>query len=333
MTYQSAGVSRETAEAAKETIKHLVHETFDASVLKGIGLFSGFVSLDVTGYKQPVLVSSVDGVGTKILIAKMMQRYDTIGVDLVNHCLNDIMVSGADPLFFMDYIAAARLEQACVAELVRGMAQACREAGCPLVAGETAEMPGVYERGGLDLVGAIVGLVERERIIDGSRIAAGDVLLGVPSSGLHTNGYSLVRKIFFEERGFDCSHQFEELSGPLGEELLRPHQSYQKLIAAVRERPELHGIAHITGGGIHGNVIRLLRNGLRPVIDWDAWKPAPIFELIRVLGGVEDEEMQAVFNMGIGLVLVVAASQAEAMAAGCASVGFEAFPIGTIVQG
>jgi phosphoribosylformylglycinamidine cyclo-ligase len=255
--------------------------------------------------KEPVLVSSVDGVGTKLKIAFMTGIHNTVGEDLVNHCVNDIMTSGAEPLFFLDYLALAKLEPNVVEQIVLGMARGCQNAGCALIGGETAEMPDFYQPGEYDISGTMVGIVDAEKIIDGSRINRGDVLVGLPSNGLHTNGYSLVRKIFFELNDFKVDDYIEELGSTLGEELLKIHRSYQDAILTLKNQPFLHGMSHITGGGIIGNTNRILPPGFQLKIDWQSWQPLEIFQMIKHVGQVPEEEMRRVFNLGIGFIFVI----------------------------
>ena len=332
ITYKQAGVDRTLAEGAKESIKDMARSTFSKNVLKEIGLFGGFFQLNVTEARQPVLVSSIDGVGTKIRIAQMMGVYHTIGADLVNHCVNDIMVCGADPIFFLDYIATAKLKIEIVREIVQSLSNACKNAGCALVGGETAEMPGIYVEGNLDIAGCIVGLVEKDAIIDGSRIQAGDVLIGISSSGLHTNGYSLARQIFFDKKKYDVSHKLEETGISIGEELLKPHRSYQKLINRIKHYEELHGIAHITGGGINENIKRLLRDTLAVQIDWEAWAVPAIFQIIQREGKVSVSEMREVFNLGIGLVLIVHKESVDKFINLCKTAQEQFYIIGSITR-
>ncbi|MFQ5705910.1 MAG: phosphoribosylformylglycinamidine cyclo-ligase [bacterium] len=310
-TYKKAGVDRAFGEQTKAQIKELARSTFSESVLKDIGLFGGFYQLDAEKASSPVLVSSIDGVGTKIDVAQMVGQYGSIGEDLVNHCVNDIMVCGADPIFFLDYLAADHLKADVIQEIVRGIARACKHAGCALIGGETAEMPGTYVQEKMDVVGAIVGLVEKDAIIDGSKVGQGDVLIGVASNGLHTNGFSLVRKVLFEHKNYRPSDYLAELDSSLGEELLKTHRSYQRLIQTVREDKSLHGIAHVTGGGIVDNTRRLLPGRLEVQIYWSAWEVPPIFKIIQKEGRVSDSEMQQVFNLGVGLVLVVENDSAD----------------------
>lgn len=331
-SYKDSGVDLERSDRAKAEIKAHVKSTHTEHVLRDIGLFSGFFRFDAGNYANPVLVSSIDGVGTKVKVAKMMGVYDTIGADLVNHSVNDIMVCGADPLFFMDYIAADRLSTEMIGGVIEGMASACKAAKCALIGGETAEMPGVYTEHSFDLAGTIVGAVDRDRIIDGSNIVSGDVLVGVASNGIHTNGYSLVRKVFFENGHYAIDHQFDELDMPLGAELLKVHKSYFDLIRAVRDVEGLKGISHITGGGIVGNTARLLPSGCRVALDWKSWDWPAVFRILKKAGEISDAEMRNVFNLGVGLVLVVAKQNADRILEICASVQEQAFIIGSVVE-
>jgi phosphoribosylformylglycinamidine cyclo-ligase len=305
LTYKDAGVDIDAGEQGVKAISRLAKLTFNENVLKDIGLFGSFYRLNCSRMKDPVLVSSVDGIGTKLKIAFMTGIHDTVGEDLVNHCVNDIMTSGAEPLFFLDYLAFGRLEQAVVEQIVSGMARGCKNAGCALIGGETAEMPDFYQPGEYDISGTIVGIIDANKIIDGSKIGRGDVLVGLPSNGLHTNGYSLVRKIFFELNHFKVDDYIEQLGCTLGEELLRVHRSYQDAILALKDQPFLHGMSHITGGGIEGNTNRILPGNSRLKIDWDSWEPLEIFYLIQQIGQVSEQEMRRVFNRGIGYILVI----------------------------
>jgi len=305
ITYQEAGVSLEAAEEATHNIAALAKSTFNSHVLKEIGLFAGFFALDLKKYTDPVIVSSIDGVGTKLKIAFASGRHDSVGQDLVNHCVNDIMTCGADPLFFLDYLGVGVLDPATAAALVGGMAKACRENGCALIGGETAEMPGFYAAGEYDLAGTIIGAVNRDRIIDGMQIREGDLLIGLPSTGLHTNGFSLARKVLLEMKKIDLDEHVSKLGTTWADALLQVHRSYQNPIRLVRGHSALKGISHITGGGIEGNTRRLLRGGLNLKVEWENWNVPPLFRLIQEYGGIADDEMRRVFNLGIGLVLVV----------------------------
>ena len=298
--YQAAGVDLTTASRATERISKHARTTFNSRVLGDIGFFGGLYHLEK--YRDPVLVSSADGVGTKVRIAAMLGRYDTVGQDLVNHCINDILVGGAKPLFFLDYIAMGKLDADAADSLVEGLARACREAGVVLIGGETAEMPGVYVGKEFDLAGFIVGVVEKDEIIDGSAINKGDAIIGIPSSGLHTNGFSLVRKAFgLDYDPSELERFYPELERMLGEELLEPHRCYLGVVEGLLER--IKGMAHITGGGFRENVPRALPQGLAAQIDVSTWAVPPVFRLIQNAGQVSNDEMYDVFNMGIGLVV------------------------------
>lgn len=301
--YEDAGVSIKAGEETVDKIKSYAKSTFNKSVLADIGLFGAFFQPDLTSYKEPVLVSSVDGVGTKLKIAIELNKHDTIGQDLVNHCVNDIAVCGAEPLFFLDYMAFGKLDTVVAAEIVKGFSIACKENGCALIGGETAEMPGIYQFGDYDLSGTIVGIVEKSEIIKGDKITPGDVLIGVPSTGLHTNGYSLVRKVLLEK--YKLKEKIPSLKNPLGEELLSVHRSYLNLIKTLKSRIEVKGLSHITGGGIVGNTKRILPRELNLNINWSSWDVPPIFKLIQTTGEINDDEMREVFNMGLGLVIIV----------------------------
>jgi len=298
-TYASSGVDIEVAARAKELIAQQARSTHRPEVLSGVGFFGGL--FEFKGYQQPVLVSSVDGVGTKLKIALALGKHDTVGIDIVNHCVNDILTCGAEPLFFLDYIAAGKLQPEQVGEVAKGLASACREVGCALIGGETAEMPGLYTGEDYDLAGFIVGVVEKSRIIKGKKIAAGDAIMGLPSSGLHTNGYSLARKIFGETSSA-LNTPYPELGRTLGEALLEPHRSYYNQLKPLL--PLIKGLAHITGGGLVGNVPRVLPDGLAARFNSRSWSVPPIFNLIQQRGNVDREEMYRVFNMGIGMVVI-----------------------------
>jgi len=299
-TYAAAGVDIDAADRAKELIKRKVRTTFRPEVLTDIGLFAGLFQLS-SGYKEPVLVSSVDGVGTKLKLAVALDKHDTVGVDLVNHCINDIFTCGAEPLFFLDYIAMGKLVPEQVESVVTGLAQACSTAGCALIGGETAEMPGLYAAGDYDLAGFIVGVVERKKVINGREIKAGDAILGLPSTGLHTNGYSLARKIFGTDRS-KLETYYPELGCTVGEALLEPHRCYYPMLKT--SLPLIKGMAHITGGGIPGNLPRIFPRGLAARIKKGSWKSPPIFSLIQKRGNVDDREMYRVFNMGVGMLVI-----------------------------
>ena len=305
MDYKSAGVDRDAAEGAKQRIARLAKATFNASVLTEIGSFGGMLRPSLDGYDDPILVSSTDGVGTKIKVAIAAGRHDTIGRDIVNHCVNDILVQGATPLFFLDYIAFGRVDPARVEAVVSGVAKACQEHGMPLLGGETAEMPDTYGEDDYDLVGFIVGIVDRERAITGESIQEGDHLVGLPSSGLHTNGYTLARKVLFETLGHSVDAVLPEIGRPLREALLEPHRSYLTALEPLVERGKIRGLCHITGGGFKGNLPRVLPEGLGICLRTSAWQVPAIFRAIQQ-GGVAADEMYRTFNMGIGMIAIVA---------------------------
>lgn len=311
MKYSDSGVNIDAAAKALAGAKAAVRSTWDERVLSELGSFGGLYRV---APGQPLLVASVDGVGTKVKIATMAGRFDTVGRDLVNHCVDDILVQGAEPLFFLDYFATGRLADGMLEQVLEGFAAACRENGCALLGGETAEMPGVYPEGEFDLAGCIVGQVREEDLIDGRAIRAGDRLWGLPSTGLHTNGYSLARRVLFEVAGYGVDTRLDELDGTVGDALLAVHRSYLEPVRALWAalgRPAVHGLAHITGGGFYDNVPRIVPDGLCARIDTTAWDVPPIFPLIARLGDVDAAEMHRVFNMGIGLVLAVDAGADE----------------------
>lgn len=304
MRYRDAGVDIDAASQAKATIKRLARQTFNKRVLRDVGAFGGFFSLQGLP-RDAVLVSSTDGVGTKLKIAFALNRHDTVGADLVNHCVNDIAVHGAAPLFFLDYLATGKMRPGVVTEVVRGLARACRQVGCALVGGETAEMPGFYPPDEYDLAGCIVGWVRRRSILDGRGIRPGDIIVGLPSLGLHTNGYSLARKVLLEQEGRRLEERVPELGRTLGEELLAPHRCYWPALEPLLARRWLKGVVHITGGGITDNTPRILPPGTQAEIRLGSWPTLPIFELIAQYGKVPKDDMLRTFNMGIGLLLVV----------------------------
>ncbi|MGH9579271.1 MAG: phosphoribosylformylglycinamidine cyclo-ligase, partial [Terriglobales bacterium] len=305
LTYAQAGVDIDRANRAKQRIKLLARRTFTRGVLSDIGGFGGLFAVDRRRYRDPVLVSSVDGVGTKLKVAFAMGQYHTVGADLVNHCVNDIAVQGAAPLFFMDYLATGHLDPEVVEQILSGMARACKENGCALLGGETAEMPGFYPPGEFDLAGFIVGVVDRKRILTGKEARAGDVLIGLPSNGLHTNGYSLARKLLFEVAGYTPQTFVPEIEGSVGSELLRVHRSYWPALKPLLESGAVSALAHITGGGITENLPRVLPKNVGAVVELDSWPVPPIFQHLQKLGNVPRDDMLRTFNMGIGMVLVV----------------------------
>jgi len=329
-TYKDSGVDIEAGEKLVDSIKGVVRDTHTKSVLADIGGFGGLFKPDFTGFEDPVLVSSVDGVGTKLIVAFKTKTYDTVGQDLVNHCVNDIAVCGARPLFFLDYFSTGKLEQKVGYDVVQGFAKACKENNVALIGGETAEMPDLYKEGEFDLAGTIVGVVDREKIIDGSRIEEGDTIVGFESTGLHTNGYTLARNVLFSE--FDIDDHVEELGCTIGEELLKIHRSYLPVIEELKKTKGIHGFAHITGGGINGNIKRIIPGGLRASIDWDAWSRPPVFSLIKELGNVPEEDMRSTFNLGIGLVAVADESGVDEITALARSYNENIHIIGSITR-
>jgi phosphoribosylformylglycinamidine cyclo-ligase len=333
LTYREAGVDIDAGNRAVDMMKRHVRGTYRPEVLGDIGGFGGLFALNLTKYKQPVLVSGTDGVGTKLRVAFMMDRHDTIGQDAVAMCVNDILVQGAEPLFFLDYLAVGKLEPEKVASIVSGVAKACSESGCALIGGETAEMAGFYPDGEYDIAGFAVGMVDRDRLITGERIAAGDVLLGLPSSGLHSNGYSLVRKICFERNKLAIDLFVPELDRTLGEELLVPTRLYPKICLPILERFAVHGMVHVTGGGFYDNIPRMLPPGCSAEVDCTAWPRPAIFDLLQKWGGVAWPEMYRTFNMGIGMILAVSASEAEAIRQQLAEQGEAAYIIGKVTSG
>lgn len=309
--YARAGVDVDLGNAVKSRIHDSVKVTHGPEVLGKVGGFGGLFRADFRRMREPVLVSSVDGVGTKLKIAFATARHDTVGQDLVNHCVNDIAVIGARPLFFLDYIGAERLDPAVFEQILRGFTKACKEAGCALIGGETAQMPGMYRRGEYDLAGTIVGVVDRKKMIDGSRIKPGDVVLGLPANGLHTNGYSLARKILFEKMGMKPESRVDGIKGTLGDELLKVHRNYQPLLAAVPDGM-IKGLAHITGGGLVDNLPRVLPKRCDAVITTEAWKKPAIYQILEHAGKVERSEMFQVFNMGIGMAVILSSKDVNA---------------------
>lgn len=329
LSYRQSGVDIDAGNEVVRRIKTLARETYTKGVVSGVGSFGGLFALDGT-VSDPVLVASADGVGTKLRVAFLAGVHDTIGVDLVNHCVNDILVQGARPLFFLDYLATGRLAPDVAEQIVRGMASACRENGCALLGGETAEMPGFYGDGEYDVAGFIVGLVSRSRIVDGRDVAAGDALIALPSSGLHTNGYSLARRIAFDVLRLDVQSQVPALGETVGAALLRPHRSYLKLVAPLVEQGWIKGMAHITGGGITENLPRTLPAGCGFSLDRGSWTIPPLFTWLQQSGGLDEDEMFRAFNMGVGLILVVAATAADAVLSALHAHQEPAWRIGTV---
>jgi phosphoribosylformylglycinamidine cyclo-ligase len=333
MDYQSAGVSIAAGNDTVRRIRNLARGTFTPGVLSEIGAFGGLFDLSAAGLREPVLVASADGVGTKLKVAFLANRHDTVGADLVNHCVNDILVQGAVPLFFLDYLATGRLSPAIAEQVVSGMARACRENGCALLGGETAEMPGFYADGEYDLAGFIVGAVERARVIDGRTLVPGDVLIGLPSTGLHTNGYSLARRIVFERLGLAVDSLLPGLDVTVADALLATHRSYLPVLRPVIERHLAKGLAHITGGGITENLPRILPAGVAAEVRRGAWDVPRLFTLLQDAGAVAEEEMYRAFNMGVGMIVACAAHDADAVLEQLAAGGDHAGVIGTLTAG
>jgi phosphoribosylformylglycinamidine cyclo-ligase len=332
ITYKDAGVDIDAGDQFVEKIKPYVKSTFRPEVMTHIGGFGGLFALKK--YKEPVLVSGTDGVGTKLKIAFLTKRHDTVGIDLVAMCVNDIVVSGAEPLFFLDYFATGKLKPEAHADIVKGIAEGCRQSGCALIGGETAEMPSFYAEDEYDLAGFAVGAVEKKKIINGSKIKPGDLLVGLASSGLHSNGFSLVRKVLFEKAGYGVGDILTELGhGTLGEALLTPTRIYAKTVLTLLKEFDIRGMAHITGGGITENTPRMLPKGTQALIRKGTWNVHPIFKLMQKKSGVDDAEMYRDFNMGIGLVLAVPKKQAEAVMKKAEKLGEKAYLIGEIVKG
>ncbi len=333
ITYSDAGVSIEAANATVDRIKEMARSTFNARTLSEIGSFGGMFDAAFPQLSAPVLVASADGVGTKLKVAFETGTHDTIGRDLVNHCVNDILVQGARPLFFLDYVATGALAPDVIAAVVKGMAAGCRENNCVLLGGETAEMPGFYAAGEYDVAGFIVGLVERAKVIDGKSIAAGDVLLALPSVGLHTNGYSLARKLFYEVAGYDASTHVPELGMTVGAALLAPHLSYLSPLDALLDTGTIKGLAHITGGGLIDNIPRILPAGTGVEIARGSWPVLPVFTLMQRLGNVSEPEMHRAFNMGAGMVIVCAPPDAQTITQHITTRGEQIYEIGRVVAG
>ncbi len=330
-TYRDSGVDIDAGDEFVDRIKPLVRSTFRPEVLTDLGGFGGLFRLGTGKYQDPVLVSGTDGVGTKLKIAFLLNKHDTVGIDLVAMCVNDIVVSGAEPLFFLDYFATGKLSVSTAEEVVKGIAEGCRQAGCALIGGETAEMPSFYPDGEYDLAGFAVGVVDRSKIIDGRTIRPGDAVIGLGSSGLHSNGYSLVRRVFFEQAKLAVDSRLPELDRPLGEALLTPTRIYARQVLALAAEFPVKGIAHITGGGITENLPRIFPDGVGARIMRTGWPVPPVFEALARLGRVDREEMYRVFNMGIGLILVVAPEVAPAVLARAAQLGEQGWKIGEIV--
>jgi phosphoribosylformylglycinamidine cyclo-ligase len=333
ITYADAGVDIDVANRTKKRIKYLAHKTFTRGVVGEIGGFGGLFAIDKTKYLDPILVSSVDGVGTKLKVAFEMGLHSTVGADLVNHCVNDIAVQGAAPMFFMDYLAAGKLEATVAEQVVEGIADACKHNGCALIGGETAEMPGFYPDGEYDLAGFIVGVVEREKIITGKDVQIGDVILGLPSNGLHTNGYSLARKLLFEVAHYSTDDYVNEIKNKVGNELMRTHKSYWPALKKLIDGQCVSALAHITGGGITENLPRVLPRGTAALIELGSWPAIPLFDHLQQLGNVSQEEMFRTFNMGLGMLMVVSLEKFKKTQTVLEKVGEKAYTVGRIVKG
>lgn len=329
-TYKAAGVDIEAGEDLVRRIKARVRSTFTPNVLTDIGAFGAFYRADFRGIRKPVLVSSVDGVGTKLKIAFAMNRHNTVGQDLVNHCVNDILVCGAKPLYFLDYFATGKLSPIIAAQVIDGFVTACKQNGCSIIGGETAEMPGFYSEGEYDIAGTIVGVVDERRVIRGQRVSKGDLLIALPSTGLHTNGYTLARSALLEHYPLD--RHFVELNGTLGDALLTVHRSYFKAIYPLLSQFDIKGMSHITGGGIEGNTLRVVPKGLKLEIDWKSWKRPFLFDLIQATGDVPEDDMRRTFNLGVGLIMIVSPKQEAKLRASLRRRRERPFVIGEVAQ-
>jgi phosphoribosylformylglycinamidine cyclo-ligase len=333
VTYADAGVDIDRSNRTKKRIKYLAHKTFTKGVLSEIGGFGGLFAVDKEKFIDPVLVSSVDGVGTKLKVAFAMKLHSTVGADLVNHCVNDIAVQGATPLFFMDYLATGTLEPEIAEKVIEGLSTACKHNGCALIGGETAEMPGFYPEGEYDLAGFIVGVVERNKIITGEKVEIGDIVLGLPSNGLHTNGYSLARKLLFEVARYTPETYVNEIKGKAGNELMKTHRSYWPIVRKLIAAECVSALAHITGGGITENLPRVLPKGTAAVIEVGSWPVLPIFEHMQKLGNVPQDEMLRTFNMGLGMLLVIPGKKFKKAQSVLERAGEKFYTVGRIVKG
>ncbi|MEX2415588.1 MAG: phosphoribosylformylglycinamidine cyclo-ligase [Paenibacillaceae bacterium] len=331
--YKQAGVDITAGNEAVERMKKHVKRTFRPEVLSGIGGFGGLFGLDKDKYEEPVLVSGTDGVGTKLKLAFAMDRHDTIGIDAVAMCVNDIVVSGAEPLFFLDYLACDKVIPGKIEAIVAGIAEGCVQSGCALIGGETAEMPGMYSEGEYDIAGFSVGIVDKKKMIDGSKIKAGDVVIGLASSGIHSNGYSLVRKLLLEQSGYKLTDRVDVLDAVLGDVLLTPTKIYVKTVVSLMNKVTLKGLVHITGGGFIENIPRVLPDSVNVEIDYGTWPILPIFDLLQSKGAITNNDMFRTFNMGIGMVIVVSEEQAEETLKVATELGEEAYRIGQVTEG
>lgn len=333
LTYKNAGVDVEAGYEAVKLMKEHVKKTHIPGVMGDLGSFGGFFKPDFQGYKDPLLISGTDGVGTKLQLAFMSDKHDTIGIDCVAMCVNDIVCHGAKPLFFLDYIGTGKLNPKKVADIVKGICNGCVEAGCALIGGETAEMPGFYKDEEYDLAGFAVGIVDKNKVINDEKVKAGNIIIGLPSSGIHSNGYSLVRKLFFGVNNFKVDSVFPELSNSLGEELLKPTRIYVKTVLELLKKHEINGIAHITGGGFIENIPRTIPKGLKARIELGSWPILPIFSLMKDLGNMDDQALYNTFNMGIGLVIIVDKAIANDILETLETMGEKAYIIGDVVSG
>lgn len=329
-SYKDAGVDIDAGNRLASRIGEMVKPTMRPEVMSNVGGFGALVSLAETPYANPVLVSSTDGVGTKLKLAFMMNKHDTVGIDLVAMCVNDIVVQGAEPLFFLDYFATGKLEEGVAEQVISGIVEGCKQANCSLVGGETAEMPGMYTAGEYDLAGFTVGIADRDEVIDGSTVTFGDRLIGLASSGIHSNGYSLVRKLFIDDGGYALDHEFDELDAPLGEVLLTPTRIYVRSLLNLKRDFDVKAVAHITGGGLLENLPRVLPKGSRALINSTAWPVPPVFGLMQKLGNITDDEMMRTFNCGVGMVVVVPENQADDVLERLGALGETAWDIGRI---
>lgn len=332
LTYKDAGVDTIEGQRAVKLMKDHVKTTFNENVLTGLGSFGGLFKLPIEGMKEPVLVSGTDGVGTKLKIAFLMDKHDTVGIDCVAMCVNDVLCQGATPLFFLDYIATGKVTAEKIADIVGGIAEGCRQGVSALIGGETAEMPGFYGEGEYDMAGFSVGIVDKEKVITGAEIKEGNAIIGIPSSGIHSNGYSLVRKVFFDKMGYDVNKHLDELGETVGEALLRPTKIYANACGAVLPKFHVNGIVHITGGGFYENIPRILPEDIAVDIDINSWPTLPVFDAIAKFGEIEKKEMFSTFNMGIGMMMFVDAADADGVVAALKEAGEDAYIIGKTVK-
>lgn len=333
ITYADAGVDIDAGNKAVELMKDSVRASYRPEVIGDLGGFGGLFALNIAKYKEPILVSGTDGVGTKLKLAFMADKHDTIGQDAVAMCVNDILVQGAEPLFFLDYIAVDKVDSQKVADIVKGVADACKESGCALIGGETAEMAGFYSKGEYDIAGFCVGCVDKSKMITGEKVKAGDVLLGLPSSGVHSNGFSLVRKICFEHMGFDMNTVIPEFGCTLGEQLIIPTRLYPKTCLPLIEKFDIHGMVHITGGGFYENIPRILPKDCNALVNAESWEVPMVFKKLQEWGNVDWKEMYRTFNMGVGMVLVIDPAEADAVRAHLTEAGETFFELGEVVPG